>query len=56
MLATNPKNIVVSTKDLSVLDFSLMSFMSYESKEKNVSIFQGGLIYDARSLPSKGRL
>jgi hypothetical protein len=40
MLATNPKNIVVSTKDLSVLDFSLMSFMSYELKKRLSAYFK----------------
>ena len=40
MLATNPKNIVVSTKDLSVLDFSLMSFMSYELKKRMSPYFK----------------
>ena len=40
MLATNPKNIVVSTKDLSVLDFSLMSFMSYEVKKRMSPYFK----------------
>jgi hypothetical protein len=39
MLATNPKNIVVSTKDLSVLDYSLMSFMSYELKKRLSAYF-----------------
>jgi hypothetical protein len=40
MLATNPKNIVVSTKDLSVLDYSLMSFMSYELKKRLSAYFK----------------
>jgi hypothetical protein len=40
MLATNPKNIVVSTNDLSVLDFSLMSFMSYELKKRLSAYFK----------------
>jgi hypothetical protein len=40
MLATNPKNIVVSTKDLSVLDYSLMSFMSYELKKRLSAFFK----------------
>jgi len=40
MLATNPENIVVSTKDLSVLDYSLMSFMSYELKKRLSAYFK----------------
>jgi hypothetical protein len=40
MLATNPKDIVVSTKDLSVLDYSLMSFMSYELKKRLSAYFK----------------
>lgn len=34
MLAKNPNELEVNVKDLSILDFSLMSFMSYEFKKK----------------------
>ena len=40
MLATNQKNIVVRTKYLSVLDFSLMSFMSYDLKKRLSTYFK----------------
>ncbi len=34
MLAKNPNELAVNVKDLSILDFSLMSFMSFEFKKK----------------------
>ncbi|HEY6536928.1 MAG TPA: hypothetical protein VIY08_14200 [Candidatus Nitrosocosmicus sp.] len=34
MLAKNPNELAINVKDLSILDFSLMSFMSYEFKKK----------------------
>lgn len=40
MLAKNPNNLLAKIKDLSVADFSLMSFMSYELKKKLTDYFQ----------------
>ncbi len=34
MLAKNPNELAVNIKDLSISDFSLMSFMAYEFKKK----------------------
>lgn len=34
MLANNPHELAVTVKDLSISDFSLMSFMSYEFKKR----------------------
>jgi hypothetical protein len=40
MLAINSHDIVLKIKDLSILDFSLMSFISYELKKKLEIYFQ----------------
>ena len=39
MLAKNPDDLIAKVKDLSISDYSLMSFMSFELKKKLVSYF-----------------
>ena len=40
MLAINPDNLIANIKDLSVADFSLMSFISYGLKKKLTDYFK----------------
>lgn len=39
MLAKNPDDLIAKVKDLSISDYSLMSFMSFELKKKLASYF-----------------
>ena len=39
MLAKNTTDLVTKVKDLSILDFSLMSFLSFELKKRLSSYF-----------------